>query len=300
MKQDNLLDQQSHFAFGENWLDYARKIDEEKISRAMDDLRRLSGRQRLDGMSFLDIGCGSGLSALAAMRLGASRVAGIDIDPDSVKAAREVFARFAPALPADFQVCSVFEMSATALGTFDIVYSWGVLHHTGDMVRAIETAAALVRPGGEFYLALYRKTPFCGMWRFIKRWYSKAPPASQQRARKVYVLLRKITFKAQGRDFDAYVRDYGCRGMDYYNDVHDWLGGYPYQSVTPDECRALLARLGFAVDREFVRSSRHLLTGIFGSGCDQYAFHRESRSLQSAHEQTTMWRTHALAREHHD
>jgi 2-polyprenyl-6-hydroxyphenyl methylase/3-demethylubiquinone-9 3-methyltransferase len=116
----------------------------------------------------------------------------------------------------------------------------------------------------------------------------------------VYVLLRKITFKAQGRDFDAYVRDYGCRGMDYYNDVHDWLGGYPYQSVTPDECRALLARLGFAVDREFVRSSRHLLTGIFGSGCDQYAFHRESRSLQSAHEQTTMWRTHALAREHHD
>src|SRR6185312_9828769 len=132
MKQDNLLDQQSHFAFGENWLDYARKIDEEKISRATDDLRRLSGRQRLDDMTFLDIGCGSGLSALAASRLGASRVAGVDIDPDSVKAARQVFARFAPGLSADFEVCSVFEMTPAVFGTFDIVYSWGVLHHTGD------------------------------------------------------------------------------------------------------------------------------------------------------------------------
>lgn len=281
MKQDNLLDQRSHFAFGKNWLDYASKIDEAKISRAMDGLRRLSGRQRLDGMSFLDIGCGSGLSTLAAVRLGADRVAGVDIDPDSVTAAREVFARFAPASSADFRVCSVFDMSAATFGTFDIVYSWGVLHHTGDVIRAIETAAALVRPGGEFYLALYRKTPFCGVWRLIKRWYSEAPPASQHRARRTYVLLRKIIFKVQGRDFDAYVRDYGCRGMDYCNDVHDWLGGYPYQSVSPDECHALLGWMGFAVDREFVVRSRHPLRGILGSGCNEYAFHRESRSSRA-------------------
>jgi len=285
MKQDNLLDQQSHFAFGENWLDYARKIDEEKISRAIDDLRRLSGRQRLDDMTFLDIGCGSGLSALAASRLGASRVAGVDIDPDSVTAARQVFARFAPGLPADFEVCSVFDMTPAGFGTFDIVYSWGVLHHTGDMVRAIETAAALVRPDGELYLALYRKTPYCGMWRHIKRWYSKASSTSQQRARRMHVFLFKTALKMQGRDFDTYVRDYGNRGMDYYNDVHDWLGGYPYQSVAPDECHALLGRMGFAVDREFVKRSRHPLRGILGSGCNEYAFHRGSRNSHGAHGQ---------------
>jgi len=274
MKRENLLQQQSHFAFGKNWLDYARKIDEAKISQAMADLRQLSGRQRFDGLSFLDIGCGSGLSALAAARLGANRIMGVDIDPDSVKAAKWVFARFAPDFPANFQVRSVFDLTAAEFGRFDIVYSWGVLHHTGDMTRAIETAGALVKPDGELYLALYRKTPFCGMWRGIKHWYSKAPPSSQRRARSTYIFLRKTVFKMKHQDFDAYVRGYACRGMDYYNDVHDWLGGYPYQSIAPDACHALLTRSGFTVDREFVQQRRGPLRGFLGSGCDQYAFHR--------------------------
>ena len=274
MKPENLLQQQSHFAFGKNWLDYARKIDEGKISQAMSDLCQLSGRQRFDGLSFLDIGCGSGLSALAAVRLGASRVTGVDIDPDSVQAASSVFARFAPEFPADFKVRSVFDMTAAEFGSFDIVYSWGVLHHTGDMERAIEAAGALVKPGGEFYLALYRKTPFCGMWRGIKRWYSKAPPSSQRRARSTYIFLRKAVLRMKRQDFDAYVQGYARRGMDFYNDVHDWLGGYPYQSIDPDTCHALLTRFGFAVDREFVRNSSGPLRGLLGSGCDQYAFHR--------------------------
>ncbi len=274
MKQESLLQQQSHFAFGKNWLDYARKIDEGKISQAIADLRQLSGRQRFDGLSFLDIGCGSGLSALAAVRLGATRVTGVDIDPDSVQAARWVFAKFAPGFPADFRVRSVFDMTAAEFGNFDIVHSWGVLHHTGDMARAIQAAGALVGPGGEFYLALYRKTPFCGMWRGIKHWYSKAPPSSQRRARDTYIFLRKTIFRMKHQDFDAYVQGYASRGMDYYNDVHDWLGGYPYQSIDPDTCHALLTRFGFAVDREFVRKSRGPLRGLMGSGCDQYAFHR--------------------------
>lgn len=274
MKPENLLQQQSHFAFGKNWLDYARKIDEAKISQAMVDLRQLSGRQRFDGLSFLDIGCGSGLSALAAVRLGATRVTGVDIDPDSVKAARWVFAKFAPEFPAEFQVRSVFDMTAAEFGNFDIVHSWGVLHHTGDMARAIQAAGALVGPGGEFYLALYRKTPFCGMWRGIKHWYSKAPPSSQRRARRTYIFLRKTALRMKHQDFDAYVQGYARRGMDFYNDVHDWLGGYPYQSIDPDTCHALLTRFGFEVDREFVRKSRWPLRGLMGSGCDQYAFHR--------------------------
>ncbi len=275
LKRENLLEQRSHFAFGRNWLDYASKIDEAKIARAVEGLRSLSGRQRLDGRSFLDIGCGSGLSALAAARLGASRVAGVDLDPDSVRAAREVFARFAPDFPADFRVCSVFDMQPVEFGSFDIVHSWGVLHHTGDMVRAVETAAALVGPGGEFYLALYRKTPFCGMWRVLKRWYSKASPASQRRAMAAFIFLRRLDFALRSKDFDAYVRNYGHRGMDFYNDVHDWLGGYPYQSISPDECHALLARLGFAVEREFLHRRGNPLRGLMGTSCDQYAFRRE-------------------------
>jgi len=286
MKHENLLDQRTHFAFGRNWLDYADKIDEARIDRAMDGLCRLSGRPRLDGLSFLDIGCGSGLSALAAVRLGARRVVGVDIDPDSVQAARNVFARFAPGVPADFQLCSVFGMTPASLGTFDLVYSWGVLHHTGDMLRAIEVAAALVGPAGELCLALYRKTPYCGLWRRIKRWYSSASPAAQRRARSAYALARRTVMALQGRDYAAYVKGYGTRGMDYRNDLHDWLGGYPYQSIAADECHALLQRLGFALDREFVKRSRHPLRGLLGSGCDEYAFHRLPSAAQAARAHT--------------
>ncbi|MGB3747238.1 MAG: class I SAM-dependent methyltransferase [Rhodanobacter sp.] len=286
MKHENLLDQRSHFAFGRNWLDYADTIDEPKIARAIDSLRRLSGRPRLDGLSFLDIGCGSGLSALAAVRLGARCVVGVDIDPDSVQAATRVFARFAPGLSADFDTCSVLEMTPESFGTFDLVYSWGVLHHTGDMVRAIETAASLVAPQGELCLALYRKTPYCGVWRRIKRWYSSAPPAAQQRARSAYGFVRRTVMIMQGRDFAAYVKSYGDRGMDYDHDLHDWLGGYPFESIAPDECRALLQRAGFALDREFVKVSRHPLRGLLGSGCDEYAFRRRPPVAPAARMQT--------------
>lgn len=272
---ENLLDQGTHFAFGKNWQDYAQKIDESRIASAVLDLQRLSGRERLDGLSFLDIGCGSGLHALAALRLGAKRVVGTDIDADSVATASAVLERFAPGAPCTLSVRSVFEMEPKEFGTFDIVYSWGVLHHTGDMERAIACAATLVAPRGELLLALYKKTLFCGMWRRIKRWYSHAGPARQRRARAVYIGLYRLGCRITSQDFNAKVQDYGSRrGMDFYNDVHDWLGGYPYQSISPDECHTLLAGLGFTVAREFIAKPGRYLPGVLGSGCDEYAFRR--------------------------
>jgi 2-polyprenyl-6-hydroxyphenyl methylase/3-demethylubiquinone-9 3-methyltransferase len=270
----SLRDRESHFAFGKNWLDYASKIDESRIRQAMDDLSRLGGGRALTGAAFLDIGCGSGLHSLAALRLGAARVVGLDIDEDSVAAATATIARFAPAAPARFAVRSVFELRPEELGCFDVVYSWGVLHHTGDMVAAIESAARLVSPGGAFYLALYRKTNFCGMWRSVKRWYSRATPQGQGSARRIYESLFRLGCWVRGRSFSAYIADYSRqRGMDFHNDVHDWLGGYPYESISPGACHALLGRLGFEAEREFVQRT-HLLSGLLGSGCDEYVFRR--------------------------
>lgn len=270
---NDLLDQGTHFKFGKNWLDYAAKIDERKIAQAVADLRRLAGREQLDGLSFLDIGCGSGLHTLAAVRLGAARAVGLDIDPDSVVASRQTLSRFAPRAASHFDVCSIFDVTPASLGTFDIVYSWGVLHHTGDMRRAIETAAGLVAPEGLLLLALYRKTPYCGLWRLEKRWYSGATERRQKRARQIYIFLHRLAAKVKWRDFDAYIRNYSNdRGMDFCNDVHDWLGGYPYESISPPACRRLLASLGFDLEREFVIKAR--LTGLLGSGCDEYAFRR--------------------------
>ena len=121
MTTTDLLSAEAHFAFGKNWLDYAQKIDESKIAQAVADLQRLSGRKRFDGMSFLDIGCGSGLHSLAAIRMGAARVVGVDIDADSITAARSTLARFAPKADAQFTIDSVFEMTTQTHGGYDLV-----------------------------------------------------------------------------------------------------------------------------------------------------------------------------------
>lgn len=273
----NLLQQSSHFRFGENWLDYGESIDEARVAQATTDLQRLAGRARMDGVHFLDIGCGSGLHALAAARLGARRIVGVDIDPDSITASRRTFDKFSPDVETMFEVGSVFDMSVKKLGVFDIVYSWGVLHHTGDMDRAIKCATEFVAYDGVFLVALYKKTLFCPLWRRFKRWYSGASPEAQAFARRKYVVLRRFWDELHGRDFDEYVNGYArSRGMSFYNDVHDWLGGYPYQSISPERCRRLMAGLGFALDREFVAASGWRRLRALGSVCDEYAFRRKS------------------------
>lgn len=275
MTTNDLLSADSHFAFGKNWLDYAQKIDEARITQAVIDLQRLSGLERFDGLSFLDIGCGSGLHALAAVRMGAVRVVGVDIDADSVAASRGTLAKFAPDADARFEVVSVFDMSPETHGGFDVVYSWGVLHHTGDMYRALAVAASLVGEEGTLMVALYKKTPFCGMWRHIKCWYSHARPNAQKRAMRVHIWLERLALRESKQQFDDRVRNYGKkRGMNYYNDVHDWMGGYPYESISPEECRAFFGEHGFRLRREFVKTPRRYLPGLLGSGCDEYVFVR--------------------------
>jgi 2-polyprenyl-6-hydroxyphenyl methylase/3-demethylubiquinone-9 3-methyltransferase len=279
MSQEDLLTQETHFEFGKNWLDYAEKIDEQKIAQASVDLQRLAGSETLAGKSFLDIGCGSGLHSLAAIRLGASRVVGVDIDPNSIAASKKTFQRFGQGADARFEVASVFDMTPKNFGGFDIVYSWGVLHHTGDMFRALDRAASLVSPEGRLMVALYKETPFCGMWRAIKKNYSRAGARTQRAMMDTYILLTRIPYFILRRDFASHVRNYHLsRGMNYYNDVHDWLGGYPYESISPEACREFFARQGFSLEREFVRIPWLSLPRLLGSGCDEYVFRRSVAS----------------------
>jgi 2-polyprenyl-6-hydroxyphenyl methylase/3-demethylubiquinone-9 3-methyltransferase len=169
-------------------------------------------------------------------------------------------------------VASVFDLDPATHGTFDVVHSWGVLHHTGDMHRAIETAGRLVAGGGVYVLALYQKTPSCEFWKREKRFYSSAPPLVQAAVRVTYkgAYLTKVT--VTGRNPIAYVRGYGSeRGMDFHHDVHDWLGGYPYESVDPAELEAELASQGFEAVRSFVVPVRR---GVLGTRCDEYVVRR--------------------------
>src|SRR5258708_813796 len=133
-----LRDVATHFAFGQNWASYSAIIDDARVAEAERGLVRLLGEEGLAGKSFLDLGCGSGLHAVAAARLGASRIVAVDLDPVAVEPARAVLRQHAPQISSEVRQLSVFELEAETFGRFDVVYSWGVLHHTGAMHDALE------------------------------------------------------------------------------------------------------------------------------------------------------------------
>ena len=160
-----------------------------------------------------------------------------------------------------------------SLGSFDIVYSWGVLHHTGAMRDAIAAAGGLAAPQGVFAFALYHRTRMCGLWRWEKRWYAGASPQTQRRARFAYVSLFRAACALSGRDFHERVENYhSVRGMSFMHDVHDWMGGYPYESISAPDVDVLMRRLGFV---RLHGMATPVTTGIFGSGCDEYLYQRD-------------------------
>jgi 2-polyprenyl-3-methyl-5-hydroxy-6-metoxy-1,4-benzoquinol methylase len=264
------------FAFGKNWASYADGIGELQVSSAVANLRRLLGGDDLTGRRVIDIGCGSGIHSLAALRLGAAEVVAVDIDEDSVATTTALLRRAAPLERYRVAKASVFDLDPATWGTFDVVYAWGVLHHTGDLATALDRVSTLVAPGGLLIVALYRKTWLCGFWRLEKRWYAHTSPAGQRIARTIYRRLIALDLRLKGRRLDKYASTYvGNRGMDLDHDIHDWLGGYPYQSVLPTEMTAAVTKLGFAMVRSFVSRGPLLHVfgrnlGLLGSGCDEY------------------------------
>lgn len=262
-------DLENHFQFGENWRSFLTTVSPESIAEAERCMRLLLPTESLRSRRFLDIGSGSGLAMLAAMRLGAARADGVDLDPNSVGASRSLLSKEIPDGNWSVRRQSVFDLMPERDGLYDVVYSWGVLHHTGDMWAAIEKAGAVVAPGGRFVLALYRKTPLCSAWAAEKRFYTAAPAFVQTAMRAAYKGAYRLGLLASGRNPGRYAAEYrSARGMDWHHDVHDWLGGYPYQSTEPGEVTPFLGKLGFTIEKMVERPAA--AKGVFGTHCDEY------------------------------
>jgi 2-polyprenyl-3-methyl-5-hydroxy-6-metoxy-1,4-benzoquinol methylase len=264
----------AHFRFGENWESFARTVDQAQIAEAVRSLTNLVPPEAIAGKSFLDIGCGSGLSMLAALRLGAERVHGIDIDATSVATARALLSRYAPSSKWTVDERTVFDLDA-AREQFEIVYSWGVLHHTGAMWQAVECAASMVAENGLLVMALYHRTPFCRVWRIEKRLYAFSLKPIQQALRGIYKAAFVAAQIARARNPVRYIAGYRRhRGMNWHHDVHDWLGGYPYESTGKAEVEQRLRPLGFAL--ALTHETHPPVMGLFGTGCDEYVASRLS------------------------
>jgi 2-polyprenyl-6-hydroxyphenyl methylase/3-demethylubiquinone-9 3-methyltransferase len=266
----------ARFEFGANWRRFLSLVDARRIADAEASLREMLEMDDLRGRGFLDIGSGSGLFSLAAAGLGAARIHSFDFDSESVRCTAELRRRYAPtgarwtvergsALDPDY---------VEALGEWDIVYSWGVLHHTGDMERALELAARAVRPGGKLYIAIYNdQGARSRLWRRVKRTYNWLPRAFR-RPYAVAVMLPRETLSAasklaQGHP-EAYWRSWtryaDSRGMSRWHDLLDWVGGYPYEVASPEDIVEFGKAHGFTLTK--------LRTAGVTWGCNEYVLER--------------------------
>jgi ubiquinone/menaquinone biosynthesis C-methylase UbiE len=254
------------FDFGSNWQEFSRqRIDVDRTMIACESLRSLSGKKTLAGMSFLDVGCGSGLFSIAAHQLGATRVVGIDLNPRCIEISKENRDRLAPRSMIEFCIASALETATLEhFGVFDLVYAWGSLHHTGSMWTAIRNVARCVAPGGMLIVAIYNKHITSPSWKFIKWFYNQVPRLVQ---RLMIVFFAGIIWIAK---FLVTRRNplKKERGMDFWFDVIDWVGGYPYQYATYREVESFVTNQGFEM--------RRYISATVPTGCNQFVFDRKS------------------------
>ncbi|HKP86183.1 MAG TPA: class I SAM-dependent methyltransferase [Blastocatellia bacterium] len=261
------------FEFGRNWGRFLALLDDERIADAENSLKKMLGLEDLRGKSFLDIGSGSGLFSLAARRLGA-RVHSFDYDPHSVACTMELRRRYAPG-DADWRIEEGSALDADyvkSLGAFDVVYSWGVLHHTGRMWDALDNASLPVAAGGSLFVAIYNDTGSqTARWKRIKRAYNNLPRLL--RLPFTVIVISPLEIKSLAYHLlTGRVRQYVTswthssteRGMSRWRDIVDWVGGYPYEAAAPEEVFDFYKARGFELAK--------LKCGGVGLGCNEFVF----------------------------
>lgn len=270
------------FEFGKNWQRFLSLLDDKRIAAAEASLKNMLGVESLEGKRFLDIGSGSGLFSLAARRLGA-RVHSFDYDSQSVGCTAELRRRY---FPEDGQW--VVERGSAldgeylkSLGKFDVVYSWGVLHHTGSMWQALENALLPVAEGGKLFISIYNDTGSqSARWKWIKQTYNSLPkflrlpftlvviaPSEAKAIARAVLTLRLRQY------VESWTRASMDRGMSRWRDIVDWVGGYPYEVATPEEIFEFYQARGFSLSK--------LKCGHVGLGCNEFVFVKDALRVKS-------------------
>lgn len=266
-KRSEEVSQGPRFRFGKNWEKFLRHLTEERIVRAQNSLLETIGKDTLAGKEFLDIGCGSGLFSLAARRLGA-KVTSFDYDADSVQCAQYLKERFYP----DDDQWTIMQGSVLDpvfmenLGQFDVVYAWGVLHHSGDQWKGFVHALSATRPEGRLLVALYNDQGWVSRyWKAVKWLYMHVPlirPLLIAFYAPYFIGLRWCVRLLRRQQIHE-------RGMSLWYDMIDWLGGWPFEVAAPKD---VLAR---GVDRGF--QAIYVKTVGRRQGCNEFVLVRKLR-----------------------
>jgi len=202
-----------------------------------------------------------------------AEVVSFDIDAQSVECTRELKNRFFPedknwtVMPMDV----LDDEKLASLGKFDVVYSWGVLHHTGNMFKAFENIAAAAADNGLLFIAIYNDQGKASIrWRYIKKIYNKTPDFLK------FAVLIPVFFRIwfltilrdfiKFRPFKTWLEYSKNRGMSPWRDTIDWIGGYPFQTAKPEEVSSFFKKYGFQPLK---------IKTTAGYGCNEYVFKKE-------------------------
>jgi len=270
-----------YFSFGRNWKNYVKNVVNEKVlEEARRSLTKYLKEEEFQGKHLIDVGCGSGLFSLASQNLGCSRITSFDLDEYSIEALELLKTKF------NINANNWEHFSGSILDNDlvtkykeqgDIVYSWGVLHHTGNMWQAIENATQLVKPNGHLIIAIYNHSTSSNFWKKIKLLYNN------------FAILRPLLIAIFGsyETVVFYLRNktlYRERGMHIFYDAIDWLGGYPYEFACHDEVKQFVENIGFKLVKaplvfDCYKSEINKI-GIFGkirmknNGCNEFVFQK--------------------------
>ncbi len=252
------------FSFGKNWRSYSQSaLTPERIEQARNAFRELLGGIEMQGKKFIDIGFGQGLSLVAAAEMGAD-VLGVEADKKNIEALNRTRQAMGYAPPLPTRIISILDDAFVKEynARFDIVHSWGTLHHTGDMAKAIRNACALVAENGYLVCSIYNRHWSSPVWRIIKFLYNKLPGILRRAYTSFFcavIYLAKLVVTRENPKKKE-------RGMDFFHDVVDWVGGYPYEYADKEEIKELVGKQGFLCIK--YRSPRA------PTGCNEFVFKR--------------------------
>jgi 2-polyprenyl-3-methyl-5-hydroxy-6-metoxy-1,4-benzoquinol methylase len=259
------------FRFGKNWQSFLATLTEERIQEAEKSLIEMLNMSNLIGKKFLDVGCGSGLFSLAAHRLGAE-VYSFDFDPSSVACALTLKTKY---YSGDqnwtIREGSVLDESfLRSLGSFDVVYSWGVLHHTSNMWGALNNMEYLVKNNGILFIAIYNNQgKKSKIWKSIKKLYCSGifGRIIVSGVYLPYFFSRTLLSSILSKE-NVFVTYKKHRGMSVIHDIIDWIGGFPFEVASVEEI------FKFYRDKNFVLNNIKTTNSL---GCNQFVFVKKSK-----------------------
>ena len=240
------------FTFGLNWLDLVNKrLNNKIIDSAKEKIDEFfDNGKMLENKSVIDIGCGSGIHSLNMYRY-CNNITSIDIDKNCVEATSIIKKKYKDKYNYDTNKWCIKHMSildnqkVNDLGTFDVVYSWGVLHHTGNMWTAIDNACKLCKPKGFFLIALYS-----AYWRYFPTLLYKIKFNDSSKYQKIKMITDRVMAVKERNKKSHNWNVLTTRGMNVFNDIIDWLGGYPYEIATTEMICKHMGKKGFTLSKK--------------------------------------------------